>query len=130
MTREEAIEKLKRHKCYIDGENKCQWVTEGFGNCADCEIGVAIEALTAEPCEDAVSRKQALIEIKAIMRGEPMLLKSLHRKKWEEETAQYRECMEIIKALPSVQPIRPKEETCVCFSCRYGERRRYEGGAE
>lgn len=79
-----------------------------------------------EPCEDCISRKQALIEIKAIMRGEPMLLKSLHRKKWEEETAQYRECMEIIKRMPSVQPIRPKgkwidsdipSEKYVCSNC-------------
>ena len=49
MTREKAIEKLKNHKCHIDGQDKCQWVTEGFGNCDDCEIGVAIKALEQEP---------------------------------------------------------------------------------
>lgn len=96
MTREEAIRELENIR---DNFN--------YSLCPNEIFDMAIKALEQEPCEDCISRKQALIEIKAIMRGEPMLLKSLHRKKWEEETAQYRECMEIIKALPSVQP-KPK----------------------
>ena len=54
MTREKAIEKIKEHKCHIDGQDKCQWVTEGFGNCDDCEIGVAIKALEQEPILDKI----------------------------------------------------------------------------
>ena len=54
MTREKAIEKLKNHKCHIDGQDKCQWVTEGFGNCDECEIGVALKALEQEPILDKI----------------------------------------------------------------------------
>lgn len=45
MTNKEAIEKLKKQKCYVDGEDKCQYVTEGFGDCSECEVNKAIEAL-------------------------------------------------------------------------------------
>lgn len=47
MTNEEAIERLKRDKCLLDGNDncRCQWVTEEFGSCDECEFGVAIKAL-------------------------------------------------------------------------------------
>ena len=51
MTIEKAIERIKRNKCLLDRNDNChcQWVTEGFGTCDECEFGIALKALEQHP---------------------------------------------------------------------------------
>jgi len=59
-----------------------------------------------EPCEDAVSRQQAISTIRNLYPGRPFV--KLNLKKWQEKNKKYFECENIIKALPSVTPTRKK----------------------
>lgn len=87
MTREEAKKYIKSKMCYgfVD-ENDCS-VYFGSVKCSDnCKIMEAIEVLEQEPCEDAISRSNAL---DAFGHGTTYTSEDLQR---------------IIKALPSVNP--------------------------
>ena len=46
MTVQKAIDDLKHRYCNTV-RGQCQWITEGFGTCDDCEIGVGIKSLEA-----------------------------------------------------------------------------------
>lgn len=91
MTREEAIGYLKAIKKgnYLGGiiDNPSDEVTA---------FDMAIKALQQEPCEDAISRKRALEELKESA--------EYHASDSREETLLRRD-RDIIRALPSVEPV-------------------------
>lgn len=89
MTREEAIAHGKEQ-------------LEVFGGKHAEFIKLAIETLEQEPCEDCVSRKQALIGIRNLYPGIPFTRQNV--KKWKEENKKYFECENVIRDLPSVAP--------------------------
>lgn len=119
MTREKAILVLK-----------AEWrskETDFSDNVVREALDMAIKALEAEPCEDAISRQQALHEISFCGTG--------HK------------AMQIIAELPSVTPARPKgkwieytrvlipepinkwEQAWYCSECGYGNQDCEEGSA-
>lgn len=72
------------------------------------------KALDKEPCEDAISRKEAMVSIRALYPGMPRADLTGHRRlEWSRKNSQYIECEKAIMALPPVTPIRPKGEWIV-----------------
>ena len=64
MTREEAIKVLEYIKLAGNGESEYKNDAQAIA------IDMAIKALEQQSCEDAISRKQALKETKALIRGD------------------------------------------------------------
>ena len=88
MTREEAIRTLKEHKITFQHDNG--WATSTLK-----AIDMAIEALSAEPCDDCISREQAIKECFQIhIDGETF------------DVVQ----VETLMGVPSVQPVSAIEE--------------------
>ena len=74
-------------------------------------LDMAIEALSAEPCEDVVSRRKALLGIgKMFVHCEDDSTK-------KEANEALADAYEFIRFMPSVQPIRPKGELIELDEC-------------
>ena len=96
MTREEAIRRMECCRNFLANNYS------DMGEPNITAFNMAIKALEQEPCEDAISREQAISAIRNLYPGRPFV--KLNLKKWQEKNKKYFECENIIKALPSVTP--------------------------
>ncbi len=92
----------------------------GFNQENDTKLFIAIKNGTPLPkghgkMIDAVSREQALSAIRNLYPSTPFI--RLNLKKWQEENKKYFECENIIRALPSVIPVRKKGEWILEHNC-------------
>lgn len=88
----ECIENHKKRcfKCADEHEQLAEWLRDYK------------RLLEQQPCEDCVSRKQALIGIRNLYPGIPFTRQNV--KKWKEENKKYFECENVIRDLPTVTP--------------------------
>lgn len=96
MTEKEALNILRNesayHPMYMDA------------------FAMAIEALERSLCGEAISRKEAIVSIRALYPGMPMADLTGHRRlEWSRKYSQYLECEKAIMALPPVTPT-PKDD--------------------
>jgi hypothetical protein len=106
MTREEIIEGLKLledNMVYFDE------LLNDKGEYIDVHelLFEAIEVLEQKPCEDAISRADAIANIRILYPDMPVVDIMGARHKWSEKYQQYRDCEKILADLPSIQP-KPK----------------------
>lgn len=99
MTREEAIKLLTQ---YIDYDAETPDYYEMEKACK-----VALKVLKQEPCEDCISRAEAIANIRILYPDMPVVDIMGARHKWSEKYQQYRDCEKILADLPSIQP-KPK----------------------
>lgn len=90
MTNKEVIEQLKLMKVFIGYDTENPLVKK-----MQSALDMAIKALEQQPCEDCISRAEALIAIEKEKQG------------WESEEVRYAidGCYEMIVELPSVDDI-------------------------
>ena len=108
MTAEEAIKILQEDNC-VD----CGYETESYAKCkftGDCKVrtamSMAVEALKAKPCTDAVSR-QAVIDMTGLS-------------EWFDSSNSYNEFVFALNDLPSVMP-QPKIGHWILLKDAYGD---------
>lgn len=114
MTREEAILIIGEHK-----KNAERLAGKTLAGQKSAEaFNMAIESLSAEPCEDAISRQAALVCIKSLYPDMPIVDIMDARRKWREKYAPYFECE---NAIESLHPVTPKQKMGHCKECKYFE---------
>lgn len=109
MTREEAKQHLETIKIYAP--------IDGYTDKAIKALDMAIEALSIEPCEDAISRKEAIKAFKRFgikyVLAEHTALNTLV--KWSESLFPIEYIEKILTDLPSIPFVNK------CDTCKYGD---------
>ena len=95
MTREEAD--------FIGAMNMCDEISN------EAYKKIMCHCEEQEPCEDAISRADAIANIRILYPDMPVVDIMGARHKWSEKYQQYRDCEKILADLPSIQP-KPKTD--------------------
>ena len=115
MTKEEAIKVLNKMKYPYNCKARKLIISNVERD--NEAINMAIQALSQEPCDDAVSRKLAICAIKNLYPDIPRVDFNGAKRKWADKYAQYIECERLIEQLPSVTQKSEK-----CGACMKGGR--------
>ena len=106
MTREEAYNRIDA----IIAKHEIDDVYVTITNFMDYDaLRMAREILEQKPCEDAISRADAIANIRILYPDMPVVDIMGARHKWSEKYQQYRDCEKILADLPSIQP-KPKTD--------------------